>query len=292
MAYKLYMNGVLYPVTPSKITIKVNNKNKTINLINEGEVNLLKSVGLTSVEFDLLLPNVKYPFAKYEKDYEPAKYFLDKLLNLKTDKKPFQFIVVRTNVGHDGFYDTNLTMSLEDLTIKEDANNGFDVLVTVKLKEYKEFGTKVYEPDKTDATKTTKTTEKRTDSDNKPKLPTTYTVKKGDTLCKIAKYFYGDSSLFGGIVTANNIKNPDLIHTGDKLQIPATGSKYTKPKTTTTNVAKEMNSDENPPYTIISRGNGVIKVFQTKISAITYYVEHSGISNGYSIIDGHGEVVV
>lgn len=282
MAYKLYMNGVLYPITPSNITIKVGNKNKTINLINEGEVNLLKSVGLTSVEFDLLLPNVKYPFAKYEKNYEPAKYFLDKLFDLKANKKSFQFIVVRTNV-RSGFYDTNLKMSLEDLTIKEDADNGFDVLVGIKLKEYKEFGTKVYEVEKTDVTKTTKVEEKRTESDNKPKVPTTYTIKKGDTLCKIAKYFYGDSSLYGGIVTANNIKNPDLIITGHKLQIPATGVKYVKPKATAT--------VENPPYSIVSTSGVLATNIKTKAEAISQYMRIVGSKNQYKVVDKNGKVV-
>ena len=288
MAYKLYMNGVLYPITPSKITMKLNNKNKTMNLIDEGEVNLLKSVGLTSLEFDLLLPNVKYPFAQYENDFEPAKYFLDKLLNLKIDKKPFQFILVRTDVSQSRFYDDNFTVSLEDLTVKEDASNGYDLLVSIKLKGYKEFGTKVYEPKKDDPTKVNKAKETRTDSDNKPKVPTTYTVKKGDTLSKIAKYFYGDSSLYGGIVTANNIKNPDLIHTGDKLQIPATGSKYTKPKATTTTT--EQKDVEYPPYTIMT-GVGVLKVFQTKIEAVGYWIQNGGLTKGYTIIDRNGKKV-
>lgn len=291
MAYKLFLNGVLYPITPSKITMKVNNKNKTMNLINEGEVNLLKTVGLTSLEFDLLLPNAKYPFAQYENDFEPAKYFLDKLLNLKIDKKPFQFMLVRTGVSQSRFYDDNFTVSLEDLTVKEDAKNGFDLLVSIKLKGYKEFGTKVYEPDKKDVTKTTKAKEKRTDSDNKPKVPTTYTVKKGDTLSKIAKYFYGDSSLYGGIVTANNIKNPNLIHTGDKLQIPATGSKYTKPKTTTTNASNEQKNAEYPPYTVMSR-SGIVKVFQTKIEAVGHWITNGGLTKGWSIIDRNGGKVV
>ena len=287
MAYELYMNGVLYPITPSKITMKIGNKNKTMNLINDGEVNLPKSVGLTSIEFDLLLPNANYPFAKYEGGFEPAKYFLDKLLKLKTNKKPFQFIVVRTNVSQGRFYDTNLTMLLEDLSIKEDAKNGFDIVVDIKLKEYKEFGTKVYEPKKDDPTKTTKSTEKRTDSDNKPKVPTTYTVKSGDTLSKIAKYFYGDSSLYGSIVTANNIKNPNLIYTGDKLQIPATGSKYTK---TTSNASTEQKDVEYPPYTVIA-GVGVIKVFQTKIDAVGYWITNGGMMKNWSIIDRNGKKV-
>lgn len=288
MAYKLYMNGVLYPITPSKITMKLGNKNKTMNLINEGEVNLLKSVGLTSLEFDLLLPNVKYPFAQYENGFESAKYFLDKLLALKIDKKPFQFMLVRTDVSQSRFYDDNFTVSLEDLTVKEDASNGYDLLASIKLKGYKEFGTKVYEPKKDDPKKTDKVKEKRTDSDNKPKVPTTYTIKKGDTLCKIAKYFYGDSSLYGGIVTANNIKNPNLIYTGNKLQIPATGSKYTKPKTT--NTSKEQKDVEYPPYTIMT-GVGVLKVFQTKMEAVGYWIQNGGMTKGYTIIDRLGKKV-
>ncbi|MFQ9572574.1 MAG: hypothetical protein ACLR0V_00525 [Roseburia hominis] len=36
MAYRLYMDGILFPVTPSKITMKINGKNETVTLINEG----------------------------------------------------------------------------------------------------------------------------------------------------------------------------------------------------------------------------------------------------------------
>ena len=45
--YEFYMDGVRLPVTPSSLTIKISNQNKTINLINEGQVNVLKSPGLS-----------------------------------------------------------------------------------------------------------------------------------------------------------------------------------------------------------------------------------------------------
>ena len=49
-----------------------------------------------------------------------------------------------------------------------------------------------------------------------------YEVKKGDTLSKIAKEFYGDPSLYQQIFEANKdqLKNPDLIKVGQKLRIP------------------------------------------------------------------------
>ena len=42
MAYTFYLDGVQLPVTPSKLETKIKNNNKTINLINEGDVNVLK----------------------------------------------------------------------------------------------------------------------------------------------------------------------------------------------------------------------------------------------------------
>ena len=51
---------------------------------------------------------------------------------------------------------------------------------------------------------------------------TTYTVKKGDSLSKIAKQFYGDAGKWKKIHAANaeKIPNPDLIHPGLQLTIP------------------------------------------------------------------------
>lgn len=51
----------------------------------------------------------------------------------------------------------------------------------------------------------------------------TYTVKAGDTLSKIAKEMYGDASKWHAIHQANRdlIPNPDLIHPGQTLTIPA-----------------------------------------------------------------------
>ena len=51
--------------------------------------------------------------------------------------------------------------------------------------------------------------------------PQTYTVQRGDTLSAIAKRFYGHAGEYRRIAAANNIANPDLIHPGQQLVIPA-----------------------------------------------------------------------
>jgi nucleoid-associated protein YgaU len=51
----------------------------------------------------------------------------------------------------------------------------------------------------------------------------TYTVKKGDSLSKIAKRTYGDAQQWRRIYEANREiigDNPDLIHPGQALKLP------------------------------------------------------------------------
>lgn len=143
MAYDLYLGKMLMPITPSKISMAINNQNKTINLINDGKLNLLKSAGLTDVQFTLLIPQVSYPFARYgDGGFVGASTYLDYFEQLKQAKQPFQFILSRCMPTGKALFDTNMTVSLEDYTITEEAKNGFDLQVAISLKQYKHYATK------------------------------------------------------------------------------------------------------------------------------------------------------
>lgn len=143
MAYDLYLGKMLMPITPSKIQMAIDNQNKTITLINDGEINLLKTAGLTTIKFTLLIPQVSYPFARYGgSGFISAETYLNYFEQLKTAKEPFQFIVSRCLPTGKLLFDTNITVSLEDYTITEEAKNGFDLEVSISLKQYKHFATK------------------------------------------------------------------------------------------------------------------------------------------------------
>ena len=58
------------------------------------------------------------------------------------DKKPFQFIVTRTRPDGTPLFNTNIKVSLEEYEINEDAEEGFDVILSIKLKQYKPYSTK------------------------------------------------------------------------------------------------------------------------------------------------------
>ena len=224
MAYYFYLDKVLLPIAPSKLQLKVNNQNKTLTLINDGEINILKKPKLTDIDFDAMIPQVKYPFAVYKDGFQKASYYLKKLEQLKTSQEPFQFIVTRTLPNGSMLFDTNLKVSLEDYEINEDKNEGFDMVISVSLKQYRDYGTKTANITFAQSKpKATVQTPRPAESSPAPKATArTYTVVKGDCLWNIAKKFYGNGSQYPKIFNANKgkIKNPNLIYPGQVLTIP------------------------------------------------------------------------
>lgn len=204
--YIFFMGNVPLPVTPGRLQIKTKNQNKTINLINEGEVNLLKSPGLREITFDAMIPQVRYPFAYYNLGFLNAPFFLQHFEKLKADKKPFQFIVVRILPRGLPTFTTNIKVGLEEYAILEDANNGQDLTVNIKLKEYKNFGTKIFDYDPETETATIKITRS---TDTAPDIKT-YVAKAGDTLWSVAKQFLGDGGKYLDLMRLNKLNNNTL----------------------------------------------------------------------------------
>lgn len=216
MMYFCYMSGILMPVAPAKINTKINNKNKTITLINEGEANLLKQPGLQEISFEMLIPAVKYPFARYLTGFLPISYYLQILRMLKERKTPFQFIIIREGtLGSIGF-DTNLKVSLESYQILENADNGRDVVVSIQLKEYRDkqnvVATEITTADGITGIKLEKVRESTKSIDK------TYKIKSGDTLFQICKKYLGNGEKFREIAKLNNLDNFDALTPGQVIR--------------------------------------------------------------------------
>ena len=226
-----------FPITPSELNIKVGSNNKVVNLINEGDINILKSPSLIEIEFEARFPMRQYPYAR---EYTKFKTYYDFFKKLKTGKESFRFIVSRKNPdGKTRTWDTNILVALEEFELNESADEGDDVIVKFKLKQYKKYSVKkikvVKNNSKTSTTSKNKATTTKTTRDSKStKNSKTYTIKSGDCLWNIAKTQYGDGSKWKKIYDANKTvienaakkhgykssSNGHWIFPGTKITIP------------------------------------------------------------------------
>lgn len=218
--YSFFIDGMELPIAPQKLTVKIKGNNKTLTLINEGDINFLRAPGLTEITFDAVLPMLgQYSFAN---GYRRPDSYLNKLESLMTGKEPFRFLVSRVSPSGRLLYDTNMKVSLENYTVTEDATKGPDVAVSITLKQHISYSTKTVtvvkpKPEK----KPVVQQKKKRETSSAPKVKT-YTVKSGDCLWNIAKKYYGNGAQYTKIYNANKgkIKNPNLIYPGQVLTIP------------------------------------------------------------------------
>ena len=224
--YKVYLDKILLPQTPEKIEMAINNKNETFELISIGEVNARKKAGLTDIEFEVVLPNVEYPWAQYLDGFEPASYFLERLEEFKTGNNDvstvFPFVVTREYVDEKSYFSTSMDVTLEEYSIVDSVDEGVDITVSIKLKQYKKYNAiKIVKKSSHSSGSTTKKKNTRT-STKSTSSSTTYTVKRGDSLSSIAKKKLGKATRWREIYNLNKklIKHPNRLSIGWKLKLP------------------------------------------------------------------------
>lgn len=214
--YHFYLGGLHLPVAPSELSIKVGSGNRVISLVEGGEINVLKAAKLQEISFKVLLPNEEYYFANYMGNYISADEIMNSVLAYKNEKQPFQFVISRSR-GNKFLFFTDIRVAVEEVSFTESFEDGFDMLMQIKLKEYVDYGTQLYTLNEDNTLEPVVVRQ----TDNKPQQKS-YTIKKGDCLWSIAKSVYGDGSRYMDIYNANKdkISNPRLINVGVVLTIP------------------------------------------------------------------------
>ena len=235
-SYRMSLHGMLLPLMPGKIKFTYPGKNETVDLINGGEINLIKETGLTEVSFEFYIPQVRYPFAVYRDNvFQPATYYLDRLEEMKKMRSPFKLKIIRKLHDKTALFNTTLYVTLEKYEVEEDTDNGTDLLVSVELKQYREFGAQELKETEDKDTGKKKTTVKKKTVRKKKTPEKTYTVKSGDSLWTIAKKQLNDDSKWKGIYNLNksvieaaakkhgraSSSNGWWIYPGTKLKLPS-----------------------------------------------------------------------
>lgn len=234
------------PLAPEQFKTKVGNKNKTIELVSVGEVNIPKDIGLREFSFEVLLPkdatlvtgsknyvdnegNTLYATEYLRMNFHEPIWYLNRFRELKAAAKPFFLVIIRQlidsynadgSINHKYLFGGNLKVTMEDYTVKENAGEEGDYWVEIKLKEYREVGViksiddtgTVSEEGKIQATETVQREDTMT-------VPETYTVMKGDTLWNIAKKYLGDGSKYTYLAEINDLENANDIKVGQVLKL-------------------------------------------------------------------------
>lgn len=219
--YKFYIAGKLLPITPSKITFKVPNRNETASLIDDTTINRLKAPGLTSISFDVLIPGeystISPDAISGRGSYTSPGNWRTFFESLKINKSKFQFVVTRVAPSGLTLFGTTLTVTLEEYEMTEDAEDGDDTTIAVKLQTYETYNSKTYkiaQSSKGAAKATVTATRKATATPATAAKGKKYTVKSGDSLWLIAKKQY------------NNPDKETDIYKLNKSTIEATAKKY------------------------------------------------------------------
>ena len=216
--YTFYLGNIIFPVAPESVNIKINNQNKTLTLINEGEINILKSEGLREISFEVLIPHQKYPFARYLGGVLPIQHYVEALKAMKAVKKPVQFIIIRNMKNIAGIYNTNIKVALEDFDLVDDAGKyGEDIGISIRLKEYREKSSTVISTVGVSGDKTEYILTKTRESTRE--IPKNYIVKTEDNLFLIAKKQLGDGAKAQEILKLNGLSNLVDLKTGQVIRL-------------------------------------------------------------------------
>ena len=217
--YHFYINDELLPLPPERLLTRIGSTNKVINLVHNGDFNILKDIGLTDFQFDIFLPALPTTIMGVltSDDFNPPGYYLDKFREYKTNKEHIRFIIVRNTT--DTY--TNLLVSFEDYTIREQGGDDGSVVVALKLREHrepKETKTKVVATETNDKGQVIAYIHQE---EMRPTKPTekTHKVIPGDTLWAIAQRKLGNGARYHEIAALNDIADPNRIFPGQVLRL-------------------------------------------------------------------------
>ena len=110
---------MLLPVTPSELTVKTGSCNKTVYILNLGEMNLPRKAGLREIRFRALIPSEQYSFVQIQELFVPPVFFLGFFREIKQAGEPVQLLVFRSLADGREVLSETLDVLLEEYTVSE-----------------------------------------------------------------------------------------------------------------------------------------------------------------------------
>ncbi len=188
-------------VNPPEISVTQDNKDKTIDLLNVGEINVPGMRGLIKVSLATFLPDSNSPFYT---GVAPEQ-IVQAVKKAKNGQKAIRIIISGSDVN------TQFNISSMNEIYKEGQG---DIYISWSFVELRDLNTGQVASFVRRYTDTGLCTRRTTRS-----VPKAITVQNGDTLWNLARRYYDDGSRWKDIAMANDMYEDNLLP-GTRLIIP------------------------------------------------------------------------
>lgn len=188
-------------VNPPEISVTQDNKDKTIDLLNIGEINVPGKRGLVRVSLATFLPDSNSPFYTGN----APERIIQAVKKAKNGQKSIRIIISGSDVN------TLFNVSSMNEIYKEGQGDIYISWSFVELRDLNTGQVASFVRRYTDTGLCTRSTKRR--------VPKTVTVQNGDTLWILAKRYYDDGSRWKDIAMANDMYEDALVP-GMRLIIP------------------------------------------------------------------------
>ncbi|EPY6430803.1 LysM peptidoglycan-binding domain-containing protein [Clostridium sporogenes] len=200
-----------FPVNPlDNIMINRSKKYDTADIVDYGEVDLSdKGKKIKELSFSTLLPKEYDTYCRYRNIPKPTEA-IERLEKWMEQQEPLRLIITDFNF--------NNLVNISSISEEERGGEKGDKYINISFRTHRDLKIQTLAPPKTTSTaKTVTLKNNRTTTKSNSRI---YVVKPGDSLWKIAKWWYGNSSKWNIIYQKNkNIigPNPNVIRPGQKL---------------------------------------------------------------------------
>ncbi|MDQ0090187.1 LysM repeat protein [Paenibacillus anaericanus] len=211
--------AIEFPVLPEKIEVAQAGDSKTYDISALGEISLFKSQNLREISLESFFPVSWFPGVNVsERELFEPKYYIEKMQGWRTKKQPMLLVMTGSSI------DIYMLVSIEKITWSEQGGSVGDIHFQISLKEYREYGVKKLQTQKSSNGGETVVLNK---SNSTPRpdtrvIPKTYTLIAGDNLWKVAQKHLGDGAKFKQIQTLNGIRDSELkkLPIGRVIKLP------------------------------------------------------------------------